>query len=347
MTWVAPEKVRRDGNPLPVPPARGPWTGALYALLGCGDQPVTDVESLGHEDVLFDHDFQLALYLCYELHYGGLEGVDDQYEWSPPVLMLRAAMEERFERAVELLVAPAQRREARVGAELQRLVREDDGPSLSRYVEQHATHQQALEFAIHRSAYQLKEADPHSWAIPRLRGAPKAALVEIQFDEYGEGRASQIHAELYADTMRALGLDAVPGAYLERLPGITLATVNLMSWFGLHRRLRGAIVGHLAVFELSSSVPNRRYGNGWRRLGAGEEVTRFYDVHVEADAVHESIAAWDLADTLAVQQPQLADDIVFGGRALLAIEALWADHLLSCWKRGESSLLEPLSTLQE
>ena len=38
---------------------------------------------------------------------------------------------------------------------------------------------------MHRSAYQLKEADPHTWAIPRLSGSVKAALVEV---EWGAGR---------------------------------------------------------------------------------------------------------------------------------------------------------------
>ena len=27
------------------------------------------------------------------------------------------------------------------------------------------------EIAVHRSGYQLKEADPHTWAIPRLNGS--------------------------------------------------------------------------------------------------------------------------------------------------------------------------------
>ena len=97
-------------------------------------------------------------------------------------------------------------------------------------------------------------------------------MVEIQADEYGDGRAEQdIHAELFARAMEAVGLDATYGAYLDRMPGVTLATVNLMSLFGLHRRLRGAIVGHLALFEMTSSVPNRRYGAGLRRLGYGED----------------------------------------------------------------------------
>jgi hypothetical protein len=193
---------------------------------------------------------------------------------------------------------------------------------------------------IHRSAYQLKEADPHSWAIPRLAPGPKAALLEIQFDEYGGGRPERMHAVLFANTMRALGLDPSYGAYLHLLPAETLATVNLLTGFGLHRRRRGALVGHLALFEMTSSVPNRRYGNALRRLGYGKEVTDFYDEHVEADAVHEVIAAWDLAGGLARAEPAVAADILFGARALLALEARWAGHLLESWEAGGTSLRE-------
>jgi hypothetical protein len=237
------------------------------------------------------------------------------------------------------LVAPAtENAAATTGEALQRLVAEDSGPPLSRFLEVMGTRQQMIEHVIHRSAYQLKEADPHSFAIPRLAGAPKAALMEIQFDEYGEGHASRVHAELFAATMQALDLDPTYGAYLDQLPGITLATVNLMSLFGLHRRLRGALVGHLAVFEMTSSIPNRRYANALRRLGYGHDVTAFYDEHVTADAVHESIAAWDLADGLAKLEPQMTVSILFGARTLLALEALWAEYLLTSWNRDRSSL---------
>jgi hypothetical protein len=164
---------------------------------------------------------------------------------------------------------------------------------------------QVLEFLVHRSAYQLKEADPHSWAIPRLAGAPKAALVEIQADEYGGGRPERVHARLFADAMDALGLDSTYGAYLDHIPGVTLATVNLMSLCGLHRRLRGAITGHLALFEMTSSIPNRRYAAGLRRLGVEDpRALAFFDEHVEADAVHEQIAAVDLAGGLARMEPR-------------------------------------------
>ena len=82
--------------------------------------------------------------------------------------------------------------------------------------------------------------------------------MEVQADEYGGGDPDRVHATLFARSMGALGLDSTYGAYVDRLPGITLATVNLMSLFGLHRRWRGAIVGHLAAFEVSPAQPNRR-----------------------------------------------------------------------------------------
>jgi hypothetical protein len=79
--------------------------------------------------------------------------------------------------------------------------------------------EQVRELVVQRSAYQLKEADPHSWLIPRLRGGPKTALVEVQFDEYGAGDAARLHQTLYREAMEALELDGRPGAYLDLIPG--------------------------------------------------------------------------------------------------------------------------------
>ena len=165
-------------------------------------------------------------------------------------------------------------------------------------------------------------------------------MVEVQSDEYGGGAPGRMHATLFAGSMRALGLDDRYGAYLDRLPGTTLATVNLMSLMGLHRRLRGGIVGHLAVFEMTSPVPNRRYAAGLRRLGL-EAATEFFDEHVEADAVHEAVAAHDLAEGLARTEPELMGDILFGGAALLELEGRFARAVLSAWDAGASSLLPP------
>jgi Iron-containing redox enzyme len=296
-------------------------------------------------DPLADDDLHLALYLAYELHYRGLPGVDERWEWEPSLLSQRRVWEAVFEDALLDRLGPPQASALDMDLALREIIDADDGPSLSRHLEREGTLDQLLEFVVHRSAYQLKEADPHSWAIPRLSGPPKAALVEVQADEYGGGRADRVHAELFAKAMDGLGLDRTYGAYLDHLPGVTLATVNLMSLLGLHRRWRGAIAGHLAAFEMTSSIPNRRYGQALRRLGFGEPATDFFDEHVEADAVHENVAAVDLAGGLARQEPALAGDILWGARALVDVEARWARHLLDAWEDGRSSLLVPLAAV--
>jgi Iron-containing redox enzyme len=290
-------------------------------------------------------DLQLTLYVLYELHYRGFREVEEHWEWQPELVALRRELEADFEAALrERLPAGGSVDPPQLGTTILDLIDADDGPQLSRYMERSASLDQFREFLIHRSAYQLKEADPHSWAIPRLDGPAKAALVEVQADEYGGGRPERVHATLFAKAMRALDLDPAYGAYLDRIPAVTLATVNLMSLCGLNRRLRGAIVGHLAAFETTSPIPNARYAKGLRRLGLGDDALDFFDEHVEADSVHENIAVYDMAQGLAIAEPDLAGDIIFGVRALLELDARFASHVLDRWDQGTTSLLEPLAT---
>ena len=111
-----------------------------------------------------------------------------------------------------------------------------------------------------------------------------------------------------------------------------------MSLFGLHRRWRGAALGHLAAVEMTSSEPSRRYSAGLRRLGYDERVTVFYDEHVEADAVHEQIASVDMCGSLVAEEPHLASDVLFGAACSLAMDAVAAHHLLGAWEAGRSGL---------
>jgi len=320
----------------PLPRPRGPISEAVLAALErChGEIGLPDLDIA---DPLGDDDLHLALYACYELHYRGFAGVHADWEWAPGLIAARLQLERVFEQALRAAVTVPESTPEQLERTLRALVAEEDGPPLSRFLQREATLDQFREFMIHRSAYQLKEADPHSWAVPRLFGRPKEALVEVQADEYGGGRPGRMHASLFAASMRAVRLDDSYGAYLDRLPGTTLATVNLMSLFGLHRRLRGCIVGHLAAFEMTSPGPNRRYAAGLRRLGA-EGATEFFDEHVEADAVHEAVAAHDLAGGLAGQQPDLCADILFGASALLHMEARFAATLLDAWSSGATAL---------
>jgi hypothetical protein len=329
---------------MPLPRPRGPLSGLIIeavtdrAVDWAGMVATAKMTATG--GVVRDEDAQISLLMLYELHYRGLGGVSDNWEWHPDLLAVRAVLEDRFETEIrDLTTVPDLPLDGDIAGVLFRMTAPQPGPTLSKFLAQRATVEQYREFLTHRSVYHLKEADPHTWAIPRLGGSVKAALVEVQADEYGGGRADRMHASLFARTMRALGLDDSYGALVDRVPAVVLAGVNAMSMFGLHRRLVGAIVGHLAAFEMTSSIPNRFYGNGLRRLGYDKDATLFFDEHVEADAVHEQIAGRDLAGGLAADQPERAPDILFGAAACLMLDDLAADHLRACWQAGRGSLL--------
>ncbi len=288
---------------------------------------------------LDDLDLHLALYVCYELHYRGWDGVDPALEWDPGLLAMRAALEAQFLRLLYAEVgAPRPIEPARAPELLQQAIASSQAPSLSTWVETNAGVEHLRELAVHRSAYQLKEADPHTWAIPRLpAGVAKSALLTLQFDEYGNGAPGESHAELFARTMESLGLDASYGRYVPHLPGVTLATVNLLSMFGLHRRWVGACIGHFAVFEMTSVVPMTRYGAAHRRV-AGGNGAEFYDVHVAADASHQLIAIEDLVPAFVRDDPHAAASVLFGARSLLVLEGAFARRVLHSWRSGRSSL---------
>jgi Arc/MetJ family transcription regulator len=322
-----------------LPPHRGPLSAAVLALLtgaasGAEAAGLVATALTRVTDAVCDADLQLALGLCYELHYQGLDGVPDDLEWSPDVLAVRRLLEQRFEEDLRTTSPPPWPEPAEtIGAALRRLVDADAGPSLSTYMLRHATLDQFRDFVIQRSIYQLKEADPHTWAVPRLPGRAKAALVEIQFDEYGGGRPGRMHAEMFAQTMRALGLDDSYGAYLPEACAEAMAVTNLMSFFGLHRRHRAALVGQLAALEMDSTTPNRRYANGLRRLGIGPAATAYFDEHVEADAVHEQLAAVDLCGSFVADDPDpaAAREVLWGAACGLALQARLAQALLAGW----------------
>src|ERR1700723_1682699 len=106
-----------------------------------------------------------------------------------------------------------------------------------------------------------------------------------------------------------------------------------MSFFALHRRWTGALLGHLAALEMTSTGPNRLYAAGARRLGASARERWYFDEHVEA------IAAHDLCGGYAADHPGAAQDVLFGAACCLALDDVVAEHLLSCWQTGRSSLL--------
>ncbi|WP_181809289.1 iron-containing redox enzyme family protein [Streptomyces shenzhenensis] len=317
-----------------LPEPRGPFSAALIDLMRGSESAAPPPPADAYGD-----DLQLALYVLYELHYLGFAGVPDDREWDPRLLALRAALEDRFLGALRADVPVDASGTA--GQALDALQLEpvgDDGGSLSYFLRDHGTLEQFREYAALRSLYHLKEADPHAWVIPRLRGRAKAAMVAVEFDEFGAGRADQIHARLFADLMTDLDLDTAYGRYVDTAPAEALATVNMMSLFGLHRALRGALVGHFATVEVTSSPASRRLAEALRRMGAGAAAVRFYTEHVEADAVHEQVVRHDVVAGLLADEPSLEADVVFGIRATGHLEDRLAARLLADWRKGDTAL---------
>jgi hypothetical protein len=111
-----------------------------------------------------------------------------------------------------------------------------------------------------------------------------------------------------------------------------------MSLFALHRRLRGALMGHLAAFESTSSLPCRRFSGGAARLGFDARVTDYFDEHVEADAVHEQLACRSICQRLVAQHPQLHEDVLFGAAACVQLEARSGAQMVLAWQQGGSAL---------
>ncbi|MET7358519.1 iron-containing redox enzyme family protein [Streptomyces sp. NPDC005562] len=335
---TAPVESRRHIPELPSP--RGTLSRALVtALRGEGQAPDP---GQAHQAEPYGDDLQLALYVLYELHYQGFSGVSDECEWDPALLALRRALEQRFLDALDADVPRCEDADEALGALLVEPVGHD-ASSVSHHLQRDGEPWQMREYAALRSLYHLKEADPHAWVIPRLHGRAKAAMVAIEYDEFGAGRAEDVHARLFAELMTDLGLETAYGHYLDAAPAEVLATVNLMSLFGLHRAHRGALVGHFASVEVTSSPGSRRLAAALRRIGAGPAAQRFYDEHVEADAVHEQVVRRDVIGGLLDAEPGLEPDVAFGVRATGFLEDRLAARVLAAWHEGRSVLRVPLS----
>ncbi|TDD17995.1 iron-containing redox enzyme family protein [Kribbella turkmenica] len=323
-----------------LPPPRGPLSAWLDHRLTGGDDGARTPEAGPSDRPYADEDLQLALWVAYELQYRGFDEVDPDRQWDPEVIAFRTRLERPW---VDWLEANCRIRptDEPVATQLRALIDADDGPRLAPYLRRHATKERFRQFVLHRSVYQLKEADPHSFGIPRLDGAAKAALVEIEADEYGGGRRDRMHSELFRTTMRWLALDDSYGYYVPEVPAVTLAVSNVMSLFAVHRRWTGALLGHLAALEMTSTLPNRQYAAGAIRLGASDEEARYFTEHVEADAVHEQIAAHDLCGSYVEEHPGAIGDVLFGAACSLAVDNLFAEHLLAGWRVSGRQLRRP------
>ncbi|MGQ0744557.1 MAG: iron-containing redox enzyme family protein [Acidimicrobiales bacterium] len=295
-------------------------------------------------------DLQLALYMAYEMHYRGFDGVDDDREWDLDLLAARRSLEEAFVEALRQGCRPGPRSQT-LDELLTELVAprkppaatDDTDIGASVYLARRGQLWQLREYVVHRSLYHLKEAAPQTFLLPRLTGGTQAALCRLLYDELGAGRSERMHSALFAQMMVDLELDPTYGAYLDLVPAPALAIVNAMSLFGLHRRYLGAAIGQLASIEITSSPASDRLARATAALVPEPRgADRFFAEHIEADAVHEQMIRREIITGLVTQRPELTGDIAFGIRVDSFLEAHLARHLLGAWTSGQTSLLDAI-----
>lgn len=336
-----------------LPQPRGPISTSVVDHLR-HPSPTTDaaLRAVSEEPtpgITDDEDRLLALWVLQGLSYRPYTGVDPDLEWDLGVVQARTQLE--TELATELLdvvspvveeLLPEARRDLtgtlfslpdRVAA---------SAPSISAWARSSMTAEQWREMLVLRSASQLKEADPHTFAVPRIPGAAKVALMEIQFDEYGSGDPSALHSELFGQAMAAVGLDRSYGGYAHAWPAPVLLSNVTLGWFAGRTRWAPAVVGHLTMVEMTSSLPSKLYVAGARRLGLPEEAWRYFDEHVEADAAHEQVAVRDVCGPLVAEDPETLPTLLVGAVAGLHVEGLVAELVMGAWEQGRSSLRTPL-----
>ncbi|QRY64714.1 iron-containing redox enzyme family protein [Gordonia sp. PDNC005] len=318
----------------PLPGSRGPVSQRIIEAIRAAPVDAPTRIDLPEDLDPWGDDVHLGLLVCHELHYRGWSDAGRDCEWDPALIAARIRLEDLFLAAVgaEADSLPGEgSADAQLGA-LARVV-----PSgVTAHLKRHGTEDEFNDYFAARSIYHLKEADPHAWAIPRLRPAAKALFVAVEYDEYGAGRADRVHQALFAELLSSMKLDDGYLAYLDAAPAAVLAPVNLMSCFGLRRSRRGATVGHFAATEMTSPV-----GSGWLlagldRIDAPEPARLFYREHVEADAVHELVMRDEVVASLLADEPSLHDDVLFGIRALQVVEDRLDAAFTAVWESGES-----------
>src|SRR4051794_37783929 len=126
-----------------LPASRGPLTAVLLHELREPAHRLPPIVLPDTTEPLADEDLQLALYVLYELHYRGFDGVDERWEWEPSALAVRSVLEDIFEGGLltaigppddDLVLAPED-----MDMALRGVADAEDAPSLSAYLEREGT----------------------------------------------------------------------------------------------------------------------------------------------------------------------------------------------------------------
>ena len=199
----------------PLPAPRGPLSAGVLAALRDGGPPAGPAP--GGRTVRRGRAAH-ALLPATSCTTGVSPGSTRNGSGIPTCCGVRRELELAFLAALRADVPPGDDVEHEIAALLTEPV-DAEGTGVSHHLLRDGEAWQLREYLAHRSLYHLKEADPQAWVIPRLPAAAKAALVTVEYDEYGAGDPERVHARLFADdAARRTGLDDRYGAYLDLAP---------------------------------------------------------------------------------------------------------------------------------
>ena len=147
---------------------------------------------------------------------------------------------------------------------------------------------------------------------------------------------------MFGDAMEACGLDRTYGAYVDEATALTLAVEQRDV---VVRRCTGGCAAQRSGTWPRSRRPARcrarKIAGGAERLGLPAAVAAYYSEHVEADSVHEQVAARDICGGFVADQPGLRGDVFFGAAACLHLDGLAAREMLDHWERFLVSQAQP------
>ena len=311
---------------------RGPLSLAVLSALGGRSDTVGAVPPLEDVDPLSNDDFQLALYLCYQLDFSRASSPD--WPWDQELLNYRSALEDAFVARLRGDVGTVKsKRTNDVVAGLHELITTASGPSVPKYLCEKGSLDQLREYLVHRCVNELREVDPYVYESSSFAGShPPVSTASAD----GGSRSSDVTPRArtcFADTMAALNLDSTPGAYVVRLPASTLATTNLGTMFAQHPQWRAALAGLVAVLEMTSVASKEQFSLTLARFGIGAEGRRFFETSLDV-AAHEA-----LIEHLIRTEPCLRSDVLFGAACALRLEKRFSRHVLGSWAKHRSSML--------
>jgi hypothetical protein len=333
---VTPNSHNGSNSSTLLPWPRGPLSEYVISTFSSRSQVSGLMPPVRVAHPLSDDDFQLALFLCYELHCRGDESV--QWEWDPGLLSFRSELERTFLHALQkpqVGEIPAKN----LLKELDAAVTKSRGDTVSAYLANHANLDKIREYLVHCSVQQLKIGDAQSFSVARLSGAARTAIIQMQFGDSGCGVASASSESLFGATMTALQLDPTPGLYVGHVPGVSLAGANLSSFFSLHRRWRGAMVGQVSAAKMTSSTTMSECVSALGMLDVEPYALRHFEDRSRNDALHSLLARNRLIPSFHSTDTASTNDVLFGACSQLEIEANFNRYVLHAWSKNHSSLL--------